>query len=86
MPKFFFLIKSIYRVLYTYEPKLEAIRPGGRVVGENQKESFKLIGQALSLISVLVVLVVVVAVVVFVVVVVGLVIPSIKLGDKAGGL
>lgn len=46
---------------------------------ENQKESFKLIGQALSLISVLVVLVVVV-------VVMGLVITSIKARGQGWGL
>jgi ABC-type enterochelin transport system permease subunit len=50
-------------------------------VGENQKDSFKLCGQALSLCAIVVVVVVVV-----IVPFVGLFIPSIKLKDKGGWL
>lgn len=53
-------------------------------MGENQKESFTLCGQALLLIKVVVVVTSVVVFVVVVVLVVGLVIPSISLKDKGG--
>lgn len=73
------------KVLFTniyYEPETEDRRPGGRAVGENQKESFTLCGQAmLHRVDAMIVLVVMVVVVLLVV---GLVIPSMRLKDKSG--
>lgn len=65
----------------TYEPKLENSRPGGRVVGANQKESFgrgKLCEPAMLLSIKMVIAVVTVTVLV------GLDIPSITQEDKFG--
>lgn len=71
-------MSKLFYIFKYYEPKLEDNnnKPGGRVVGENQKECFKLSGQASSFV------VVVVVVVVFLIV--GLFIPSIRLKDKGG--
>jgi hypothetical protein len=71
-------VSKLFYIFKYYGPKLEDNnnKPGGRVVGENQKECFKLSGQASSFV------VVVVVVVVFLIV--GLFIPSIRLKDKGG--